>query len=506
MTPPNRWIAPIIAALLLPAHPAAAAQWLTVAAESGRSVEIDTSRLGRLKGDRATAWTRLTLDHPVLDFEHQLRYTAVEALNHYDCASGRFATQRRVFWLDGRAIRTEKVAAPQRIDVQPGSLDARLFDAACGPAKTETPRTTAAEARPRPMHAEMVSAGDGAPARSMTVADATAERPRFIDMPVIDKSKAEDPFRGNPPSAAPTPPPQRAAIPAPPRTAPQRTAPAAPVATATATAPPPAPPVAQEPSRQERERMLATSGVRRTPAKKPAEPAAPPPPDFSRVQWGYAGLGAPENWAKIRPGYALCGAGKRQSPIDIRGGIRVDLEPIKFDYRRTHFRIVDTGHTVRVDVGEGSSINVMGRVWPLDHFVFRRPGEERIGGKTYDMSLQLVHKDYDGTTAILAIPMERGAEHPVIQTLWNHMPLEVGMEVTPRDAVIDLSGLLPQVRTYFTYMGSLTTPPCTENVLWLVLKEPVQISQEQIGIFARLYPNNTRPLQPTHDRLIKGSR
>jgi len=253
--------------------------------------------------------------------------------------------------------------------------------------------------------------------------------------------------------------------------------------------------------------MLATTGPRRATARKPpAEPPPPPPPDFSRAQWGYAGLGAPENWAKIRPEYALCASGKRQSPIDIRGGIRVDLTPIQFDYRLTHFRIVDTGRTLRVDVGEGNSITVNGRVWPLEHIVFRRPSEERIGGRTFDMSVQLVHRDYDGSTAIVAVPMERGTEHPVVQALWNHIPLEVGMEVVPAQTAIDLARLLPERREYFAYMGSLTTPPCTENVLWMVFKTPIQVSQEQIGIFARLYPNNARPVQPLFDRLIKGSR
>ncbi len=323
-------------------------------------------------------------------------------------------------------------------------------------------------------------------------ADGAAQRPRIFDVPAIDKSKAEDPFKNAPPTAAPAAAPRASPPPSPP-------------------APPPRPVLkmpelaaAQELTRQQREMMLATSGPRRAAPQRRAE--TPPEPDFSGVQWGYAGPGAPENWHRIAPAYALCAAGKRQAPIDIRGGIRVDLETIRFDYRPTRFRITDTGRTVQVDVAEGNAIAVMGRSWQLEHLVFRRPAEERVHGKTYEMSVQLVHRDFAGNLAIVAVLVERGPEHAAIQTLWNHMPLDKGLSVEPPGVAIDLAQLLPERRDYYTYMGSLTTPPCTENVLWMVLKEPIQMSPEQIGIFARLYPHNARPVQPAHGRLVKESR
>jgi carbonic anhydrase len=490
------------------------AQWEAVAASGGSTVEIDKSRISRLKDGKTAAWTRLTLDHPVLDFENQVRYTSVQALNHYDCVKGGFATQKRVFLLDGREIKTETVGIPRQIAAQNNGLDARLGEEACKPRTVGEMQQTAARAaqqaaavtagdaaRPRAMHAEMVSAADTAQPRSMKVADANApvaaEKPRMFDMPLIDKSKAEDPLKGTapPPAVAPGPA-ARTAIPSPP---PTRAAQTAPKTVDHGPAP--------ELSRQQRELMLATSGLKSSAAKKKAAaPEEPPAPDFSHVHWGYAGLGAPENWAKLHPGNAACSIGKRQSPIDIRGGIKVDLEPIRFDYRNTEFRIIDNGHTVQVDVGEGNSITVMGRTYPLVQFHFHRPSEERVNGKVYDMVAHLVHKDYDNSLAVIAVLMEKGSEHPIIQTLWNYMPLEVGMESAPPNVTIDLAKLLPQGREYYTYMGSLTTPPCTENVLWMVFKNPVQVSPEQIGIFARLYPNNARPVQPSADRLIKSSR
>ncbi len=486
----------------------ASSQWQAVATSSGSTVEIDKNRISRLKNGKTAAWTRLSLDHPLLDFENRVRYTAVQALNYYDCAQGSFATQQRTYLLDGRAVKSEKVKGPH-IAVQSDSLDARLLQEACKPRtvgemqQTATRAAVAAEVateRPRAMHAEMVSAGDLGQARSMKVADAHAPapapaaeaggtKPRMFDMPLIDKSKAVDPYAGT--AAAPAPAAAKS---------PATTYPAAAVTTKAS------PPPVQELSRQERELMLATSGPRKAAPKKKAEPAPPPAPDYSHVHWGYAGLGAPENWSKLKSNYALCGTGKRQSPIDIRGGIKVDLEPIRFDYKPTEFRVIDNGHTVQVEVGEGSTITVMGQSYQLVQFHFHRPSEERINGKTYDMVAHLVHKDYDNRLAVIAVLMEKGMEHPIIQTLWNYMPLEVGMESQPPGVVIDLNRLLPEKRDYYTYMGSLTTPPCSENVLWMVFKNPVPVSPEQIGIFSRLYPNNARPVQPTHDRLIKGTR
>lgn len=369
----------------------------------------------------------------------------------------------------------------------------------------------AEEARPRIMHAEMVTAGDAKQARSMKVADshapaaeAPAPKPRMFDMPLIDKSKAEDPYKNaSPPAPAPVPAAKAAPAPVP--------APAQKPASAPAARPVlklPELSAAQDLTRQQREMMLATSGPRKAvaaPRPKAAEPAAPTVHDYSHVHWSYSGLGAPENWPKLQGG-ATCGSGKRQSPIDIRGGIRVDLEAIRFDYRPSLFRITDNGHTVQVDVGEGNNITVMGRSWQLTQIQFHRPSEERVNGKTFEMSAHLVHRDYANNLAIIAVLMDRGMEHPVIQTLWNHMPLDTGLSVEPPNVTVDLAKLLPERRDYYTYMGSLTTPPCTENVLWMVFKDPVMVSPEQIGIFARLYPNNARPIQPTHDRLIKESR
>jgi len=102
--------------------------------------------------------------------------------------------------------------------------------------------------------------------------------------------------------------------------------------------------------------------------------------------------------------------------------------------------------------------------------------------------------------------LERGQAHPVMQTLWNNLPLEKNVDYSPEGVAVDLNQLLPENRSYYTYMGSLTTPPCSEGVMWMVMKQPAQVSAEQIAIFSRLYPMNARPVQSIRGRLIKESR
>jgi len=222
------------------------------------------------------------------------------------------------------------------------------------------------------------------------------------------------------------------------------------------------------------------------------------------AHWSYDGPGGPDAWAKLAPEFASCGKGTRQSPIDIQGGIRVQLDPIVFDYKAGPYRVLDNGHTIQVNVAPGSTLEVNGRRYELEQFHFHRPSEERIDGKRYEMSVHLVHRDATGRIAVVAVLLEPGAAQGVVQAVWNHLPLEKGDEVVV-PAPLDPAALLPEERGYYTYMGSLTTPPCSEGVLWMVMKKPVTLSAEQSAIFGRLYPMNARPVQAASGRLIKES-
>ena len=220
--------------------------------------------------------------------------------------------------------------------------------------------------------------------------------------------------------------------------------------------------------------------------------------------WSYEGELGPANWSKINVDWAKCGTGNRQSPIDLRDGIKVNLEQISFDYHPSSFSEINNGHTIQVTVGGGNFITVGNTVYELQEFHFHRPSEEKINGRGTEMVIHLVHKSAEGKIAIIAVLLERGQPHRLMQTIWDNLPLEKFDTVSP-SIVIDPTDALPERREYFTYMGSLTEPPCTEGVLWMVFKQPMQASPAQMALFSRLYPLNARPVQSTAGRLIKES-
>ena len=254
----------------------------------------------------------------------------------------------------------------------------------------------------------------------------------------------------------------------------------------------------------------ATGGTpSRSTSKAPAggtatrAPKAPPLP-----AWSYAGADGPEVWGRLHPAYAQCASGPRQSPIDIRDGIRVDLPEIQFDYRSGFFSVVNTGRGIEVRVAPGSGIEVGTRRFELRSVQFHHPSEMLVEGRRYPMAIHLLHQDGRGRMAVVALLGDTDAddlEQPVVQKIWNHLPLEIGAP-EPAPDELDLAGLLPAERGYHTFMGSLTAPPCTEGVLWLVLQTPIRVSSAQLAILARLVPMNARPVQPTGARLIKQSR
>ena len=237
------------------------------------------------------------------------------------------------------------------------------------------------------------------------------------------------------------------------------------------------------------------------------------------MHWSYIdGTSGPENWANIDKANLACTKGKTQSPININldNAVKVELDPLEFDYRPSQLAITDNGHTIVVKYGEGSNIFIDGRQYRLVQFHFHKPSEEAINGERMEMVVHLVHQHYDGSLAVVAVLLttkmkkywwasDNPKGNPLIQTLWNNIPIVKEQTDTP-GIVINASQLLPQDRGYFTYMGSLTTPPCSEDVRWFVLKTPVLVSEEQVQNFGRIYPMNARPLQPKGDRVIKESK
>jgi carbonic anhydrase len=225
------------------------------------------------------------------------------------------------------------------------------------------------------------------------------------------------------------------------------------------------------------------------------------------AHWDYYGKTGPLNWGRLDPAYAACSQGKEQSPIDIRGAhLNKALQPIEFHYLAGPVALENNGHSIEVTVNPGSYIVANGVRYDLQQFHFHHPAEEAVNGKLTDMDVHLVHKSADGKLAVIAVRLseDRGDPNATLATLWEHLPTTPGAagKVT---YMVNPGGLLPADRGYWSYMGSLTTPPCTEGVRWFVFEQPLSISRTQLRAFAALYKLNSRPLQDPHGRRIEAN-
>ena len=225
-------------------------------------------------------------------------------------------------------------------------------------------------------------------------------------------------------------------------------------------------------------------------------------PASAQHTWGYKGEGAPENWAKLDPGFATCATGKNQSPIDIDTTTKGNLKPVRIDYKGGTTEILNNGHTVQVNYRPGSSLEVDGLKIELKQFHFHAPSENTFSGKHFPLEAHLVHADKDGNLAVVGVMFTEGAPHPVLASLLQLMPGTEG----EKKALTDLRSalqMLPADRHYYRFTGSLTTPPCSEGVRWLVLQKPSVASKAQIDAIARAAgaPNN-RPVQPLNARKV----
>jgi carbonic anhydrase len=227
-----------------------------------------------------------------------------------------------------------------------------------------------------------------------------------------------------------------------------------------------------------------------------------PAQDRPEHSWDYGDVLGPSHWGELQPNFATCKNGHHQSPIDIRNPKKTVLPPIHFEYKPSPLHIIDNGHTVMVNYSPGSFISVGDKRYTLKQFHFHRPSEEEINGKAFDMTVHLVHADDDGNLAVVAVLLHEGEDGPLMHELWNHLPKEKDKEESFDSVQINLSQILPPDRGYYTFTGSLTTPPCREGVRWFVLKHPATISAEEIERFSQLYRDNARPTQPLYDRVV----
>ncbi|WP_089286072.1 MULTISPECIES: carbonic anhydrase [unclassified Azospirillum] len=229
--------------------------------------------------------------------------------------------------------------------------------------------------------------------------------------------------------------------------------------------------------------------------------AAPAFAEGAHTHWTYEGAEGPAAWGKLSPDFAACEAGQAQSPIDIVGAVPAQLGPIGISYPKQAASIINNGHTIQANIQPGASIDLEGQRYDLVQFHFHHPSEHEVADKKAPMELHLVHKNAQtGQLAVLGVMIVPGPENTTLAPVWAAMPAKEGK--ADKELTLDLAKLVPANRDYFRYEGSLTTPPCSEVVHWVVLKQPITLSQAQIDAFAALFPDNARPIQPQNRRFV----
>lgn len=223
------------------------------------------------------------------------------------------------------------------------------------------------------------------------------------------------------------------------------------------------------------------------------------------AQWQTSGEYGPERWGQMKPAYALCDRGRRQSPIDIVATRRQPQPALQFQYRGAPLRIVNDGHTVRVRFANDSRMLMGAESLTLQQFHFHIPGGDRVKGEEFPMAMHFLHKSKAGRLVSLVVLFRLGAENPALAVLMPKLPVRGQPEQLLPDTTFNPMQLLPTTHAYYAYEGSLTAPPCTEGVLWIVMKQPLELSTAQMARLSQLFPNNARPVQPLHERVVRES-
>ncbi len=238
--------------------------------------------------------------------------------------------------------------------------------------------------------------------------------------------------------------------------------------------------------------------------------------------WGYGGQVGPSHWAGMAAEFALCGSGKRQSPVDIRDALPQALYPLDFQYRPVDLHVLNNGHTLQANyntaIGD-TTITVGGSLYPLKtkpvydstlmvgdvpykllQFHFHSPSEHARDGRRFPMEVHLVHRNANGNLAVVGIFLKLGKRNPTLQKLLEYVPSTLNTVSSGTGATLNAADLLPENHKVFHYGGSLTTPPCSENVNWFVMTTPIEVADEQVRKFTQLIGRNARPLQQVHWR------
>jgi carbonic anhydrase len=220
--------------------------------------------------------------------------------------------------------------------------------------------------------------------------------------------------------------------------------------------------------------------------------------------WGYTADVAPSHWSELNKQYHMCSEGKSQSPINIVASSDIDLPALKLDYKTKSGTVIDNGHSVQINIEAGSTFSIGKDIYELKQFHFHTPSENNINAKSFPLEAHFVHATADGKLAVVGVMFEEGEANPILAKIWGNFPLKTGEKINFVLSSDDVKALLPKNKDYYKFTGSLTTPPCSEEVKWHVIKTPLTISKEQVKQFFDIYGHtNNRPIQDTNKRSIE---
>lgn len=220
--------------------------------------------------------------------------------------------------------------------------------------------------------------------------------------------------------------------------------------------------------------------------------------------WTYEGEGSPEHWGTLNEAYKTCQTGMNQSPVNIDHTLHAHLSPLETHYVDGPVTLINNGHTIQAGLKTTTAdrITLDGKPSVLQQFHFHAPSENTVHGKHYAMEMHLVHKDDSGDITVVAVMFEQGAANTELDKLWATMPEKIDQS-TKISTQMNLNALLPKDKTYWRFSGSLTTPPCSEGVSWIVLKHPLTLSAAQLEKFSHtMHHSNNRPPRPLHGRVV----
>jgi len=272
-----------------------------------------------------------------------------------------------------------------------------------------------------------------------------------------------------------------------------------------------APSVKPENSKNEK-----TEGKAEPVAEKPEPPAVKPAAapetkttkskpskaEAHKPHWTYEGKAGPDNWGKLSPEFSTCGIGRNQSPINIENTMHASLKPLRGIQKFPAKDIFNNGHTVQVNFKEGNMLVLDSAAYQMKQVHFHAPSENTINGKSYPLEAHFVHADSKGNLTVIGVMFKEGKANLGLGKLWSQLPDKEGEPVMVKNRVTP-SELIPENRSYYRFSGSLTTPPCSEGVRWILMKTPMTASKEQIEAFEHVMKHhNNRPTQALNGRVI----